>query len=107
MILDPKTPCFLSTSILSLLAEIKAISIPEKKAENINDKRIIITTFISRVLFPLFSSHGSTHVKHSKACECNKKEQPAFLQSLHVSLVDSCDQGKDSHNEPEYLKDMV
>jgi transcription antitermination factor NusA-like protein len=34
-------PLFLSTSIFNLLAEIKAISIPEKKAEKIKDRRII------------------------------------------------------------------
>jgi hypothetical protein len=46
IILDPKTPCFLSSSILSLFEATKAISMPEKKADNIIARRIIRITFI-------------------------------------------------------------
>jgi len=39
--LEANTPCFLSSSILSLLAVINAISIPLEKADASNDKKII------------------------------------------------------------------
>jgi hypothetical protein len=41
IIFDPKTPCFLSSSIRSLLEVTKAISIPEKNAESTIARSII------------------------------------------------------------------
>jgi hypothetical protein len=46
IILDPNTPCFLSSSMRSLLEAIKAISIPEKNADRIMARRIIRIKFI-------------------------------------------------------------
>jgi hypothetical protein len=46
IILDPKTPCFLSSSIRSLLEATNAISIPEKNADRIIANSIIRITFI-------------------------------------------------------------
>ncbi len=46
IILEPKAPCFLSSSIRSLLDEIKAISIPEKKAEKRIETNMIARLFI-------------------------------------------------------------
>jgi hypothetical protein len=46
IILDPNTPCFLSSSILSLLDATNAISIPEKNADKIIAKSIIRITFM-------------------------------------------------------------
>jgi hypothetical protein len=41
--LAKKPSCFFSISICILLADIKAISIPEKKAENTNETKIMTT----------------------------------------------------------------
>jgi hypothetical protein len=42
IIWDGKTPCFLSISSLNLFADRNAISIPEKNADKINEKNIIV-----------------------------------------------------------------
>ena len=46
IILEPNTPCFLSSSILSRFEVTNAISIPEKNAERIIARNIIRITFI-------------------------------------------------------------
>jgi hypothetical protein len=46
IILDPNAPCFLSSSIRSLLEATNAISIPEKNADRIIARRIIKIKFI-------------------------------------------------------------
>jgi hypothetical protein len=43
MIFEAKTPCYLSSSIFSLLAVMKAISKPLEKAEATSDRVIIIS----------------------------------------------------------------
>jgi hypothetical protein len=43
MIFEAKTPCFLSSSIFSLLAVMNAISKPLEKAEATSDRIIIIS----------------------------------------------------------------
>jgi hypothetical protein len=46
IIFDPKTPCFLSSSIRSLFEATNAISIPEKNADRIIASSIIRITFM-------------------------------------------------------------
>jgi hypothetical protein len=49
IIFDPKTPCFLSSSIRSLFEVTKAISIPEKNADRIIARSIIRIVFIPQI----------------------------------------------------------
>ena len=60
---DKNPSCFFSISIWILLAEIKAISIPEKKAENSNETRMILmdaSTVITDCLDFFFQIFGGS-----------------------------------------------
>ena len=76
-IFDPKTPCFLSSSIRSLLEARKAISIPEKKAQSIIARSMIRIPFISQI-YPFFLWLCLNHAK--------KKEITAITAKMRILL---------------------
>lgn len=90
MIFDPSMPFLRSTSILSLFEEIKAISIPEKKAEKIRENRIIITSSATGVVLTgEFFTKVSPQEKHQETHYGDQEKQPAFPEALGDSLVNT------------------
>lgn len=72
IISDPKTPCFLSSSILSLFEETNAISIPEKNAEN-NIARSMIRIKSIPQSYGFFLSLCRTQAKRKEIAAIRRK----------------------------------
>ena len=74
--LAKKSSCFFSISIWILLADMKAISMPEKKAENTKDSIIMImdvSTFIVR--YPFFFARTFSYSFFEKQTSLLKLQQ--------------------------------
>ena len=99
MSLDPKTSCFLSSSMRSLLDETNAISIPEKKAEKTRDINMMNRLCILLSGLGFFAHIPSEHI-HGCSYKCNQQEDGAFTESCINAFVDYCPKAEYGYCQP-------
>ena len=104
--LDPKAPCFLSSSMRSLLDETNAISIPEKNAENTREINMMTRLCTRLSGLGSFAHTPSEHI-HGSSDECNDKKYDAFPESCRYAFMDNCPKAEYDHCQPEDLKYSV